>query len=66
MTEAGCGARAFEHGLEREEQYLRVMKAKTIHIVWHNTEPVWSLDFHPSGLLATGGGDKEIKVCATC
>lgn len=38
------------------------MKAKTIQIVWHSKEPVWTLDFHPSGLLATGGGDKEIKV----
>ena len=36
---------------------------KTIQIVWHSKEPVWTLDFHPSGLLATGGGDKEIKVC---
>ena len=38
------------------------MKAKTIQIVWHSKEPVWTLDFHPSGLLATGGADKEIKV----
>ena len=41
------------------------MKAKTIQIVWHSKEPVWTLDFHPSGLLATGGADKEIKVCET-
>ena len=39
------------------------MKVKTIQIVWHSKEPVWTLDFHSSGLLATGGGDKEIKVC---
>ena len=25
-------------------------------------EPVFSIDFHPSGLLATGGGDKDVKV----
>lgn len=38
------------------------MKAKTLQIVWHRTEPVFSLDFHPSGILATGGADKDIKV----
>ena len=40
------------------------MQAERIDIVWHESEPVWSLDFHPSGLLATGGGDKTIKVRA--
>jgi chromatin assembly factor 1 subunit B len=38
------------------------MKAGTLQIVWHGQDPVYSLDFHPSGLLATAGGDKEIKV----
>ena len=38
------------------------MKVKVLQIVWHNKEPVFSLDFHPSGLLATGGADSEIKV----
>jgi chromatin assembly factor 1 subunit B len=38
------------------------MKAGTLQIVWHGRDPVYSLDFHPSGLLATAGGDKEIKV----
>ena len=38
------------------------MKAKTLQIVWHGKEPVFSLDFHPSGILATGGADKDIKV----
>jgi len=38
------------------------MKAKTIQVVWHGKEPVYSLDFHPtSGLLATAGADKEVK-----
>ena len=64
MTEAGCGARVFEHGLERKEQYRRAMNAEKINIDWHESEPVWSLDFHPSGLLATGGGDKKIKARA--
>ncbi len=40
------------------------MKAKTLQIVWHGKEPVFSLDFCPSipSLLATGGADKDIKV----
>jgi len=40
------------------------MKAKTLQIVWHGKEPVFTLDFHPtnSSLLATGGADKDIKV----
>lgn len=38
------------------------MRAKVQQIVWHGKEPVYSLDFHPDGTLATGGGDKEIKV----
>jgi hypothetical protein len=38
------------------------MRAKLLQVVWHSKEPVYSLDFHPSGLLATGGGDKEVKV----
>lgn len=34
-------------------------------------EPVYSLDFHPSGALATAGADKEVKLwkvgcCAEC
>ena len=39
------------------------MKVKVVQIVWHSKEPVFSVDFHgPSGMLATGGGDKDIKV----
>lgn len=38
------------------------MRAKTLQIVWHGKEPVFSLDFHPSGMLATAGADKDIKV----
>ena len=40
------------------------MKAKTLQIVWHGKEPVFSVDFHPDGYLATGGADKEVKVRA--
>lgn len=38
------------------------MKVKVQQIVWHNKEPVFSADFHPSGVLATAGADSEIKV----
>jgi hypothetical protein len=37
------------------------MRVKTQQIVWHEGKPVLSLDFHPSGLLATGGADRDIK-----
>ncbi|KAH7622201.1 putative Chromatin assembly factor 1 subunit FAS2 [Nannochloris sp. 'desiccata'] len=36
-------------------------KVKTIQIVWHSKEPVYSCDFHPDGTLYTAGADKEIK-----
>ena len=38
------------------------MHAKTLQVVWHAKEPVFSVDFHPDGTLATGGGDKDVKV----
>jgi len=38
------------------------MRVKTIQIVWHEKKPVYSVDFHSSGVLATGGGDKDVKV----
>eukprot|EP00899_Mesostigma_viride_P006576 jgi/Mesvir1/1591/Mv14559-RA.1 len=38
------------------------MKVKTLQVVWHEKEPVFSLDYHPSGLLVTGGADKELKL----
>ncbi len=40
------------------------MRAKTLQVVWHSKEPVFSVDFHPDGTLATGGADKDIKVGA--
>ena len=39
------------------------MRVKTLQVVWHNQKPIYSVDFHPSGVLATGGGDKDVKVC---
>lgn len=38
------------------------MKVKTPLIAWHSKEPIFSLDFHPSGRLATGGADNDVKV----
>lgn len=39
------------------------MKGGTLQINWHDTKPVLTLDFHsPTGLLATGGADHDIKV----
>jgi len=38
------------------------MKVKTLLIAWHNREPVYSVDFHPSGRLATGGADKCVNI----
>lgn len=38
------------------------MHAKTLQIVWHSKEPVFSVDFHPDGYIATAGQDKEVKV----
>jgi len=43
------------------------MKAKCINIKWTSGEtkeplPIYSLDFHPSGLLATGAGDRKIQM----
>lgn len=37
-------------------------QVKTLQIVWHEKEPVYSVDFHPDGTLATAGADKEIKL----
>lgn len=39
------------------------MRVKTLQVVWHNQKPIYSVDFHPSGVLATGGGDTDVKVC---
>ena len=42
------------------------MKVKTLQIVWHARQAVYALDFHPSGVLATGGGDNDVKVRSGC
>jgi len=41
------------------------MKVKTPEIVWHNKQPVFTVDFHRSGpnwRMVTGGADNEVKV----
>lgn len=38
------------------------MKVKTLQIVWHGKEPVYSVDFAGPATLATAGADKEIKL----
>ena len=40
------------------------MQIKTLQVVWHEKEPICSLDFSKAGILATGGADKTIKVRA--
>ena len=40
------------------------MKAKAFQIHWHNKQPIYSVDFHPtnSNKLATCGGDNNVRV----
>ncbi|XP_064937645.1 chromatin assembly factor 1 subunit FAS2 homolog isoform X1 [Musa acuminata AAA Group] len=39
------------------------MRGGTVQVIWHDTQPVLTLDFHsPTGLLATGGADHDIKL----
>ncbi len=38
------------------------MRSKVLQILWHSKDPVFSLDFHPNGMLVTGGQDKQIMV----
>ncbi len=38
------------------------MRATTLEVVWHDKQPVLSVDFHPDGTLATAGADREIRL----
>ncbi|GMH38675.1 hypothetical protein BSKO_06559 [Bryopsis sp. KO-2023] len=38
------------------------MKVQTLQVLWHDKQPVLSLDFHSSGWLATSGADKTVKL----
>jgi len=39
-------------------------KFHTAFVNWHQTQAVFTIDFHRSGRIATGGADKMIKVCS--
>jgi len=41
------------------------MKFNTFLIIWHNEQPVFSIDFHPSMRIATGGADECVKASIT-
>ena len=65
-TEASlCKAFALLYRI-REIARVNSMRVKTIQIVWHEKKPIYSVDFHTSGMLATGGGDNDIKVRREC
>ena len=38
------------------------MKVKTPQISWHSRDPIFSVDFHSSGRIASAGGDNDVKV----
>lgn len=38
------------------------MRFHTALVNWHNQQAIYSLDFHPSGRIATGGADRLVKV----
>lgn len=38
------------------------MRSKVIQIAWHDKEPIFTIDTHSSGRIATGGQDKEVKI----
>lgn len=38
------------------------MKVETLMVLWHGKEPVFSVDFHPSGKLASSGADNDVKL----
>ena len=38
------------------------MKIKTPQISWHSREPIYSVDFHKSGRIATAGSESDVKV----
>lgn len=50
------------HRLCRSYYARANMKVKTLQIVWHGKEPVYSVDFAGPATLATAGADKEIKL----
>lgn len=42
--------------------YQEKMKVITPEVVWHEKQPILSVDFHQSGRLASGGADNFVRV----
>jgi hypothetical protein len=61
-VDAGLGEGVYCVNVAEERLSVSGMKVKTLQIIWHGKEPVFSLDFHRTGMLATAGGDKDIRV----
>jgi len=38
------------------------MKVDTIMVLWHDKKPIFSVDFHQSGRLASSGADNDVKI----
>jgi hypothetical protein len=57
------GAKTSKSGGNRDSgSEVAKMKVKTVLIAWHGREPVYSIDFHSSGRIATGGADNCVNV----
>ena len=42
--------------------YREKMKVFIPEVVWHEKQPILSVDFHLSGRLASGGADNFVRV----
>ena len=42
--------------------YREKMKVVTPEVVWHEKQPILSVDFHQSGRLVSGGADNFVRV----
>jgi hypothetical protein len=42
------------------------MRVKTLQILWHDKQAIFTADFEPNGgsRLATGGADQNVRVCS--
>jgi hypothetical protein len=56
------GAKTSKSGNRDSGSAVAKMKVKTVLIAWHGREPVYSIDFHSSGRIATGGADNCVNV----
>ncbi len=63
VSENEKGAKTSKSGGNRDSgSEVAKMKVKTVLIAWHGREPVYSIDFHSSGRIATGGADNCVNV----